>query len=141
MSRDAAVRSLVGGARVLVDSHPAEGYLELAIEGDLVALYCHWPFDLEDDQWIDIKNRFQVSDYLLAVDHAMTYGYGEVPGIAGGFLKIGPMGDGFVIEFSRPQAGWSASSLQLRVWRPVSELLLQRRDSIDDAGPNRLPYH
>ena len=37
MSRDAAVRSLVGGARVLVDSHPAEGYLELAIEGDLVA--------------------------------------------------------------------------------------------------------
>lgn len=125
---------------MLVDCHPAEGYIELAIEGDLVALCCHWPFDLEDDQWIDIKNRYRVADYLRAVDHAMAYGYGEVPGIAGGFLRIRSLGDGFDIEFSRPQAGWSASSLQLRVRRPVSELLLQHSDGTDEAGPDHLPY-
>jgi len=130
-------RAVAGGVRVLVDRHPVEGSIELAIEGDVVALYCHWPFDLEDDQWIDIKNRFQVPHYLLAVDHAIAYGYGEVPGISGGFLRIRSLGGGFDIEFSRPQAGWSASSLQHRVRRPVSDLLLRRGDGIDEADQYR----
>jgi hypothetical protein len=124
---------------VLVDCHTTEGYLELNIEGDLVALCCHWPFDLEDDQWINIKNNFHVADYLLAVDSAMADGYGEAPGITGGFLRIKSLSYGFDIEFSRPQAGWSASSLQLRVGRPVRELLLQRSRGIDDPVPYHLP--
>jgi hypothetical protein len=125
---------------VLVDSHPAGGYLKLAIENDLVVLCCHWPFDLEDDQWIDIKNRFHTSNYLLAVDNAMADGYGEAPGIAGGFLQIRSLGDVFDMEFSRPQTGWSASSLQLRVRRPIGELLLLGNDDIDESDPYQLPY-
>lgn len=121
------ISALCEGRRyaVLVDHHPAGGYLRLTTDSDLVALSCHWPFDLEDDQWIDIKNLFRAPDYLLAVDNAMAAGYGEAPGIAGGFLRIRSLKDGFAIEFSRPQAGWSASSLRLQVRRPIGELLLQ----------------
>ena len=125
---------------MLVDRHPAGGYLKLTIESDLVVLCCHWPFDLEDDQWIDIRNCFRISQYLLAVDSAMADGKGEAPGIAGGFLRIGALHDGFALEFSRPQAGWSASSLQLHVRRPIGELLLQRSDGIDEPSPYHLPY-
>jgi hypothetical protein len=89
-----------------------------------VALCCHWPFDLEDDQWIDIKNHFGISNYRLAVDKAMADGDGEASGIAGGFLRIRSLNDGFNIEFSRPQVGWSAASLQLHVRRPIGDLLL-----------------
>jgi hypothetical protein len=126
---------------VLVDRHPAGGYLNLAVKSDLVALCCHWPFDVEDDQWIDIKNCFSVSSYLLAVGNAISDGGGEAPGIAGGFLRIRSLKDGFAIEFSRPQAGWSASSLQLHVRRPIGELLLPGSDGIDEPGPAHLPHH
>jgi hypothetical protein len=125
---------------VLVDRHPAGGYLKLTIEGDSVVLCCHWPFDLEDDQWIDIKNRFCISNYLLAVDNAMAAGDGEARGIAGGFVRIRSLPDGFAIEFSRPQAGWSASSLQLHIRRPIRELLLERNDGIDEPDPYYLPH-
>jgi len=110
---------------VLVDRHPAGGYLKLTVENDRVELCCHWPFDLEDDQWIDIRNRFCISNYLLAVDNAIADGDGEALGIAGGFLRIRSLNDGFAMDFSRPQAGWSAVSLQLHVRRPIRELLLQ----------------
>jgi len=126
---------------MLVDGHPAGGYLQLTIESDLVSLCCHWPFDLEDDQWIDIKNRFRISNYRLAVDNAMTHGDGEALGIAGGFLRIRTLNGGFAIEFSRPQTGWSACSLQLHVKRPIRELLPRRSNGIDNPGPYHLLYY
>ena len=125
---------------MLVDCHPAGGYLKLTNESDLVALSCHWPFDLDDDQWIDINNRFRITDYLLAVDNAMADGNGEAQGIVGGFLKIRSLDDGFVIAFSRPQAGWSASSLELRIRRPIRDLVLPPSDGADEPGPIQLPY-
>lgn len=110
---------------MLVDRHPAGGYFELATDGLQVALRCHWPVDLDDDEWVDIRNLYSLSSYVQAVRTAMRTGSGELPGIAGGFLRIRSLAAGFQIEFSRPQTGWCASSLQLYVRRPVGELMLQ----------------
>jgi hypothetical protein len=129
-----AVRPIAGGTQVLVDRHPAGGYLKLTSESDLVALYCHWPFDLKFDQWIDINNHFRMTDYLLAVDNAMADGNGEAQGIAGGFLKIRSQDDGFVIAFSRPEAGWLSKSLELPVKRPVRDLVGLRSDGNDEPA-------
>ncbi len=106
---------------------------------DSVALRCHWPVDLEADEWIDIQNRFAIAGYLRAVDDAMSTGSGEAKGLTGGFLRITSTAGGFAIEFSRPEGGWSASSLRLHVRRPMAELLPQRSrsgeaDSIRRAG-------
>ncbi len=114
---------------MLIDRHPAGGYLELTSEGNFVVLRCLWPFDLEDDEWISIRNRYHLSSYLRAVDSAITKGAGKAQGVDGGFLEIVCLNDGLAIEFSRPQAGWSASSLQLHVRRPVGELVLQGADA------------
>ena len=108
---------------MLIDRHPAGGYFDLAMEGDVMVLRCHWPFDLTDNEWIDIQNRYAMSSYVRAVSNAMTTGNGEAPGVAGGFLRIKPLTDGFQIEFSSPQTGWFATSLQLHVKRPIGELL------------------
>lgn len=125
---------------MLVDSHPAGGYLKLTSESDLVALTCHWPFDLKYDQWIDINNSFRMGDYLLAVDSAMADGNGEVQGIGGGFLRFRSLDDGFVIAFSRPHVGWSASSLELRIRRPIRDLVLPQSDGTDEPGSIQQPY-
>ena len=47
-------------------------------------------------------------------------------GPTGGYLRMISIVGGFVIEFSRPQDGWSACSLRLHVKRPIAELLPQR---------------
>lgn len=110
---------------MLVDRHPAGGFVELVFDGDFIVLRCRWPLDLSEDDWIDIHNRYHVSNYQRAVDNAMANGTGKAPGVDGGFLEIGSVKDGFTIEFSRPQTGWSAGSLQLHVRRPLDELLLR----------------
>jgi hypothetical protein len=87
-----------------------------------MVLRCHWPVDLEDDEWVDIQNRYSMSSYVQAVSNAMATGNGEAPGVTGGFLRIKSLADGFNIEFSRPETGWFATSLQLHVKRPIGEL-------------------
>jgi hypothetical protein len=108
---------------VLVDSHPAGGFLELSFGDEYIVLNCHWPFDLEEDDWIDIQNTYYLSSYLHAVSNAMTNGNGQTHGIRGGSLHITNLDDGFAIEVSRPASGWPASSLELRVRRPIEGLL------------------
>jgi hypothetical protein len=98
------------------------GYLTVANTGDVITLRCHWPFDFIEDEWINIENSYHASSYLRAVDDALTSGWGSACGIAGGYLHITTLGDRFTLEFSRPSSGWSASSLRLRVDRPVSDL-------------------
>jgi hypothetical protein len=104
-----------------------QGYFELTAEGEVVALRCSWPFDFNADEWIDIRNRYYAVDYSKAVSDAAARGVGtgKAHGITGGFLEITGADGGFFIEFSRPQSGWCASSLQLHVGRPVGELSLQ----------------
>jgi hypothetical protein len=68
--------------------------------------------------------------YLRAVKDAMTSGTGLAHGIAGGLMRITALDDGFFLEFSRPQSGWSANSLRLHVRHPIGDLLL---------GGGRLP--
>jgi hypothetical protein len=104
-----------------------QGYFELAAEGSMVVLRCSWPFDFNADEWISIKNSYYAVDYSEAVSDAATSNRrtGKAYGINGGFLEITQMNSGFLIEFSRPQSGWCASSLQLHVRRPVAELSLQ----------------
>jgi hypothetical protein len=120
---------------MLAQHHPAGGYFEFVASDDVVALRCHWPVDLEADDWIDIQNDYHIRSYLQAVDDSMSTGNGEAQGILGGYLRVSSTADGFIIEFSRPQDGWSASSLRLRIRRPITDLLL-KRDSL--SGPARM---
>ncbi len=107
---------------MLVERHPAGGYLELMVLGDIVTLRCHWPADLEHDEWIDIQNDYSSVSYRRAVDDAVSTGSGEAKGVAGGLLKITSVSGGFAIEFSRPHDGWRATSLRLHVKRAISDL-------------------
>lgn len=102
------------------------GYFELAAEGGLVVLRCSWPFDFTTDEWVYIKNRYDAIDYSKAVSDAAAKDKraGKAYGINGGFLEVTQLNSGFLIDFSRPQSGWCASSLQLHVRRPVDELSL-----------------
>ena len=111
---------------MLAQHHPADGYLEFVASNDVVALRCHWPADLKADDWIDIQNSYHILSYLQAVDDSMSTGNGEARGISGGYLRVISIADGFIIEFSRPQDGWSASSLRLHIRRPISDLLPRR---------------
>jgi len=126
---------------VLIDSHPAGGYFELCFKEECIVLNCHWPFDLEEDDWIDIQNIFYVSSYLHAVSNAITNGKGQARGIRGGALYITDLDDGFAIEVSRPVNGWPASSLELRVRRPVEDLLPQDRRAAAYSGTARYGDH
>jgi hypothetical protein len=81
---------------------------------------------LADDEWIDIQNHYNLASYLQAVGDAISTGNGEAEGIGGGYLRFTSIVDGFAIEFSRPEDGWSAISLRLLVRRPIVELLPQR---------------
>lgn len=108
---------------MLAHSHPAGGFIEFAVNNDGIVLRCHWPADLESDDWIDIQNHYPVLSYLQAIDDSMSTGNGEAQGTSGGYLRIISIADGFIIEFSRPQDGWSASALRLRIRRPISDLL------------------
>jgi hypothetical protein len=112
--------------KVSEKEYPSQGYFELAAEGHTVALRCNWPLDFTTDEWIDIKNRYYALDYSKAVSDAAATdrGAGKAYGINGGFLEITQINSGFLIDFSRPQSGWCASSLQLHVRRPVGELSL-----------------
>jgi hypothetical protein len=105
--------------------HSGDGYLTLAGGEELITLNCHWPFDLAMDEWINIENSFSTLDYLKAINDARATGKGTARGINGGFMEVALQADGFTIEFSRPQAGWFATSLQLHIQRPVDDLLLQ----------------
>jgi hypothetical protein len=108
---------------MLAQHHPAGGYFEFVASNDVVVLRCHWPVDLKADDWIDIQNDYHIRSYLQAVDDSMSTGNGEAQGISGGYLRVISIADGFIIEFSRPQDGWSASSLRLHIRRPLSDLL------------------
>ena len=137
---DGIIRSIHRRLELLVDRHPAGGYFELVFDGDFINLHCRWPFDLVEDEWISIQNRYHVSSYRQAVDNAIANGIGKASGVDGGSLEIASQNDGFTIEFSRPQTGWSASSLQLHVRRPIVELLLQARLSrLCIFGPRHCP--
>jgi hypothetical protein len=108
------------------DGYSPQGYFELATEGNVVVLHCSWPFDFNADEWIYIKNRYDAADFSKAIsDAAASGGTGKADGVTGGFLEITHADDGFLIEFSRPESGWCATSLQLHVRRPVDELSLQ----------------
>jgi hypothetical protein len=117
---------------MLVERHPAGGYLEFILRETAITLRCHWPIDLTDDEWIDIQNDYDIAGYLRAVDDALSTGNGLAQGINGGYLRIISVAGGFVIEFSRPQGGWSASSLRLHLGRPIAELL-PYRDGLSES--------
>ena len=107
--------------------YPLQGYFELASEGGVVVLRCSWPFDFNADEWIYIRNRYYAVDYSTAISEAAAKDKrtGKAYGINGGFLEITRVNSGFLIDFSRPQNGWCASSLQLHVRRPIGELSLR----------------
>jgi len=107
---------------MLLARHPAGGYLEFVSDSEFAALRCLWPFDLFEGEWITIQNRYHASGFRRAVDSAMSHDVGKAQGVGGGFLEIASVGDGYTINFSRPQTGWLARSLQLNIGRPLAEL-------------------
>jgi hypothetical protein len=121
---------------MLTQSHPADGYVEFVADNDVVALRCHWPADLKADDWIDIQNHYPMLSYLQAINDSMSTGSGEAQGVSGGYLRVISIADGFIIEFSRPQDGWSASALRLRIKRPLSDLLPRRDGPSGSADIN-----
>lgn len=108
---------------MLAKHHQADGYIEFVASSDVVELRCHWPADLKADDWIDIRNHYPILGYLQAVNDSMSTGNGEAQGISGGYLRVISVPDGFIIEFSRPEDGWSGSSLRLHIRQPISDLL------------------
>lgn len=108
---------------MLAHHHPSGGCVEFVASNGVVTLNCIWPADLKADEWIYIQNHYHIHDYLQAVEDSMSSGHGEAHGISGGHLRVLSTTDGFIIEFSRPQGGWSASSLRLHIRRPISDLL------------------
>jgi hypothetical protein len=106
------------------DGYSRQGYFELAAEGSVVALSCSWPFDSHADDWIYIKNLYYASDYSKAISDAAAEAKKttKIPGVNGGFLEVTQTNSGFLIGFSRAQVGWSNTSLQLHVGRPIGEL-------------------
>lgn len=115
------------GAKVSEKEYSLQGYFELAAKGGMVVLCCSWPFDFNADEWIHVKNRYYAVDYSKAISDAAAKDKrtGKAYGINGGSLEITQVNSGFLIEFSRPQSRWCASSLQLHVRRPVGELSMQ----------------
>jgi hypothetical protein len=110
----------------VLERNSGQGYFELAAKDGIVTLWCNWPFDLDADEWICIQNRYAAVDYAKAVSDAVHSAgrTGKASGISGGHLEITQLNSGFLIEFSRPQSGWTACSLQLHVRRPAAELSL-----------------
>ncbi len=105
-------------------THPREGRLTLTGQYGTVVLNCHWPFDFDSDEWIDIHNTYRVEDYSRAVDNALLDGEGMVRGIDGGFLKVRRQVTFFTLEFSNTAEGWAAKSLEVSIDRPLQELLI-----------------
>ena len=107
-------------------THPTDGRLILTGQHGTVVLNCHWPFDLDSDDWIDIHNTFRAEDYARAIDNALLNGEGMVRGIDGGFLKVRRRGTFFTLEFSNTADGWAAKSLEVSIDRPLRELLVSQ---------------
>jgi hypothetical protein len=111
---------------MLTQDHPVEGYFEFVPGNDTVTLRCHWPADLNANDWIDIENHYHILNYLQAVNDSMSTGNGEARGISGGYMRVISIANGFILEFSRPQNGWAACSLRLNIRRPISDLIPRR---------------
>jgi hypothetical protein len=73
---------------VFTYKHQIDGIITLDRSGEEVQLRCHWPFDLESDEWIDISNRFPLAEYRQAIRDAASRGAGSVGGVNGGYLHI-----------------------------------------------------
>jgi len=106
--------------------HPVDGYIKISVEDGLVIAVCHWPFDRETDEWINIKNSYPIIGYRRAVEDAENGTEGVVAGVRCGHLKVVPRIDGFMLELSNPEKGWLAKSLQLSVSRPLQDLVLEQ---------------
>lgn len=105
--------------------HPVDGYIRLNEASGVVRLQCRWPFDLQNDDWIDISNEFYIDDYVQAVRDASEKGYGKAPGLQGGSIEIEETRDGFTLDFSNPYKGWQKKSLRIEVKQSLSSLRLQ----------------
>jgi hypothetical protein len=105
--------------------HPVDGFIRLSVNSNIVWLKCHWPFDLESDDWINITNEFRVEDYVQAVRDASEKGVGEAPGLQGGSIEIAKTQDGFRLNFSNSYKGWQQKSLCVNVKRSLASLQLQ----------------
>lgn len=105
--------------------HSVDGYIKISAEDSTVIAVCHWPFDRETDEWIDIKNSYPIIGYRQAIKDAENGAEGVVAGVRGGHLKVNPRIGGFMLELTNPEKGWLLKSLQLSVSRPLKDLLLE----------------
>lgn len=53
--------------RFLTVKHRVWGEIGLESEGERVHFFCNWPFDLNTNEWIQLRNTFPLKDYLSKV--------------------------------------------------------------------------
>ncbi len=82
--------------------HPqrSEGNFVIELRRDEVVVRCHWPFDLETEEWIDITNSFARDDYAHWVDDLSRQDTARVNGVRGGFLEGTHLRDKVRLEVS-----------------------------------------
>jgi hypothetical protein len=107
---------------LFIHSHANDGEVSLSLHDDQVRLNCRWPFDLESNDYVSIKNIYRATDYVEAVRAALGGKKARAEGIKGGFLEISPRQTGFDLEFSNAAEGFLKKTLQLRLDGQIKDL-------------------
>lgn len=66
-----------------VFNHSVEGFVRFSRRKDRVLVTCHWPFDLDTDEWIDIEGDYAASAYDHGVASFLTNGEAKIEGTYG----------------------------------------------------------
>jgi len=68
--------------------HPVEGEISFSVNGEFVKIRCHWPFDLDTNEWIYVANDFDKQRYIAAVSDLAQRSSVKIPGVQYGELCI-----------------------------------------------------
>jgi hypothetical protein len=74
--------------KFFVRRHNVDGEMYLEREGDFVNFYCRWPFDTSTNEWIDIRNRFRLLDYVREVRALSERRSATVMGVDSGLISF-----------------------------------------------------
>ncbi len=57
--------------------HRVDGSVSFSRQGEYVTVTCHWPYDLDIDDWIDIRDTYLHKDYTGGVAQFLATGNRE----------------------------------------------------------------
>lgn len=85
----------VSQAPILERLHERGGYFRVQRSGAYVRVECHWPFDSDSGDWIDLTCFVRPEDLWHCSLDMMTGREVRVDGVSGGFLAFEPGPPGF----------------------------------------------